>query len=180
MIVHPDFFDHWKTKALIDATADQMAPMFVLKLWCHCQKQQTNIFGKSPNLKAICQSNLSTEDLQRHLTDAGFVRLGQQGEFIVHDWDRVNRNLRAAWINGAKGGRPTTKPVGFQPDTHGLQAGSVQKKSDKKRAGFIEITNSPPSPTEEQKKANHKKFAEQMKLLADKLRSPTSSEISDP
>jgi hypothetical protein len=107
MIVEPDFFDHWKTKLLLDDTQIPESPLWVLKLWAHCQRRKKWKFENlEPHAwRAICGAQIDGADVREYLITAGFVE--QKGEmFIVHDWEVSNRYLISAWKNGNKGGRP--------------------------------------------------------------------------
>lgn len=186
MIVHPDFLDHWKTKALIGLVGDDpAAPLMVLRLWAYCQLQKKSVFEKVPDLRSICRSSLPTEILLGHMISAGFLRRGDQNQVIVHDWERCNRILRTSWENGKKGGHPAKfKPVGYLRDTHGqpishARAGDQNRieKVGYPRAG---TENAPPQPTEslaspEQKEkpdpANIQKFGRLLTGLSEQLRS---------
>lgn len=125
MIVEPDFLDHWKTKLLVDLLGDPAAPLYVLRLWGHCQNRKTHGFPRvNPAvLKAICHaSNFGAEQFEAAMVEAGFVEVvrneADTGDmWVVHDWDVTNASLIANWENGKKGGRPKKK-------THGKPMGS--------------------------------------------------------
>lgn len=107
MIVDPDFFEHWRTRMLIDALGgDQMAPMYVLRIWAHCQQRRSMEFTMSCNgLKALCRFTGNGQDLESSLIDAGFIdRNG--GAIMVPKWGEHNAKLISNWKNGANGGRP--------------------------------------------------------------------------
>jgi hypothetical protein len=40
MIVDPDFLDHWRTRMLVDALQDECAPMYIIRVWAHCQQRR--------------------------------------------------------------------------------------------------------------------------------------------
>ena len=44
MIVHPDFFHHFKTRKLIKLTGNNAARLWVLKLWAYSQIKRTSRF----------------------------------------------------------------------------------------------------------------------------------------
>lgn len=120
MIVEPDFFDHWKTLVLIDLLGDEKAPLYVLRLWAHCQNRKKSSFESlSPRaLKALCRYSGSEETLLCSLVEAGFVTMSQCGRLDVLGWDDYNAKLISNWGNGVKGGRPK-KPNGNPTETQG-------------------------------------------------------------
>lgn len=121
MIVEPDFLDHWKTRMLARLLKDERAPIYVIRLWAHCQQRKTDRFtGWNPDvLASVCRwdSDGST------LWDAmGKTFLEIDGEdVVVHGWADTNASLISAWENGKRGGRPKAvkaeclKPVGNLP-----------------------------------------------------------------
>lgn len=108
MIVDPDFCDHWKTRMLVGTLdGDECAPLYVLRLWAHCQNRRQSTFENiSPEaLKALCRFPGNSNKLESSLVTSGFVR--REGKvLIVVGWDEYNSSLIAAWSNGTKGGRP--------------------------------------------------------------------------
>lgn len=108
MIVDPDFCDHWKTRMLVGTLdADECAPLYVLRLWAHCQNRRQSTFENiSPEaLKALCRFPGNANKLEASLATSGFVR--RDGKvLVVVGWDEYNSSLIAAWNNGSKGGRP--------------------------------------------------------------------------
>lgn len=140
MIVHPDFLEHWKTKTLIELTGDPAAPLMILRIWAHCQRQKKSVF-ETLNLKSICHTKMATDELQKHMVEVGFLELGENSEIIVHDWEDVNRLLRASWNNGKKGGNPSQfrdkrRPTGNPRDTHRHPVGYKSTEEDKIRVGY--------------------------------------------
>jgi hypothetical protein len=107
MIVQPNFLDHHKTRQLVlELGGDELAPLYVLRLWAHCQNQKKSRFAKmsATALCAICCAKCSPEQLWLALQNSGFVRL--RGDvLIVHEWDEYNQSLLTSWENGKKGGR---------------------------------------------------------------------------
>lgn len=138
MIVDPDFPDHWKTRLLVDSLdSDEAAPMYVIRIWAHCQHRRTSTF---PNLtpaalKALCRYPGHPNKLESSLTASGFVRR-EDGVLIVHEWEQYNASLIANWENGKKGGRPPRtekkEPTGNPPETHGLSMANPNE-TDKSR-----------------------------------------------
>lgn len=108
MIVDPDFLDHWKTRLLIGSLdGDLCAPLYVLRLWAHCQNRRQSEFDNlSPEaLKALCCFPGQANKLESSLVASGFVRR-DAGVLIVLGWSEYNSKLIANWENGGKGGRP--------------------------------------------------------------------------
>lgn len=123
MIVDPDFMDHWRTGMVADAIQDPMAPVYILRLWAHCQERRSDTFVMpTRGLKAQCKAPGDAETFERALIDAGFIE--RNGDtIIVTGWAEKNAALFAAWENGSKGGRPKketqSKPMGNPPVTQG-------------------------------------------------------------
>lgn len=117
MIVDPDFLTHWRTQMLIDALdGDQMAPLYVIRIWAHCQQRKSTRHDAMPaaGLKALCRAPCDAEILERALIDAGFVE--RDGKAIeVPKWAEKNASLIAAWDNGTKGGRPPKEKPSENP-----------------------------------------------------------------
>lgn len=106
MIIDPDFLDHWRTRMVVDALHDELAPVYIMRLWSHCQHRKSDRFEMpTAGLKAQCRCPADAVDFEQAMTDAGFVK--REGEtLIVLGWAEQNAALLAAWDNGAKGGRP--------------------------------------------------------------------------
>ena len=111
MIVDPDFCDHWKTRMLVGLLdGDEAAPVYVLRIWAHCQHRKQGQFDKLPPeaLKALCRFPGHSNKLEASLATSGFIR--REGDaVVVVNWDEYNAGLIAAWNNGSKGGRPPKK-----------------------------------------------------------------------
>jgi hypothetical protein len=126
MIVDPDFLDHWKTLMLADLLGDPQAPLYVIRIWGHCQMRRQWVFDSLPPsaLKALCRFDGAADKLDAALTTAGFIRRDQAGTVTVCEWEIYNASLVANWTNGKKGGRPQKsreeKPMGNPSVTHGL------------------------------------------------------------
>lgn len=130
MIVDPDFCDHWKTRMLVDSLdGDEVAPLYVIRLWAHCQSRRAWVFEKLPAaaIRAICRCSTDAAELEEGLAKSGFIE--RDGDTLtVIGWDEYNATLIANWRNGKKGGRPTKspkstlekKPVANPSKTHGL------------------------------------------------------------
>jgi hypothetical protein len=110
VIVDPDFLDHWRTRMVVDALSDEMAPLCILRLWGHCQSRKSWRFEMPVRgLKSQCRFSGDAEAFEAALIDAGFLK--RDGEFVeVLGWEEKNKSLIAAWDNGAKGGRPPKEP----------------------------------------------------------------------
>lgn len=133
MIVQPDFLDHWKTGLLIELLDDQCAPMYVLRLWAHCQNRKTHGFPRvNPAItKAICKAPHSAEFFENCMVEAGFIEI-IDNEIVAHDWADVNASLITSWENGKKGGRPKKKPKENPRVTRAKPAGNPNE-TDKRR-----------------------------------------------
>jgi hypothetical protein len=131
MIITPDFPDHWKTRMLVDLLGgDEMAPVYLIRLWGHCQNQKKSHFKALPPqaLKAICHYHGKANELEEALTAAGYIERGKNNSVTVRGWSEMNASLIAAWDNGLRGGRPRknnnpsktqAKPTGNPRVTHG-------------------------------------------------------------
>lgn len=119
MIIDPDFLDHWRTGMVVDALGDSMAPMYIMRLWAHCQERKSDIFAMpTRGLKAQCKFPGDAEAFELALSEAGFI--ARDGETItVCGWAEKNASLIAAWENGAKGGRPPKRSEN-PSKTHGI------------------------------------------------------------
>lgn len=121
MIVQPDFLDHWKTQVLTELLDDPCAPIYVIRLWGHCQNRKTHRFERvNPALiKAICKAPQKADLFESSMIEAGFLKI-EGNEIVAHEWDIINASLIANWTNGKKGGRPRKK-------THGLPIANPSK-----------------------------------------------------
>lgn len=120
MIVDPDFLDHWRTGMVADALGDPMAPLYILRLWGHCQERKSDTFiMPTRGLKAQCKFGGDAEAFESALIEAGFI--ARDGDTItVIGWAEKNASLLAAWENGSRGGRPKRNPA----ETHGKPTGN--------------------------------------------------------
>ncbi len=116
MIVDPDFFDHWRTLMVADALGDQLAPVYIMRLWAHCQNRKADTFEIPPaGIKALCKYAGDADALESALVAAEYIT--RDGTLVtVVGWAEKNASLLAAWENGGKGGRPKK--------THGLATGN--------------------------------------------------------
>lgn len=127
MIVDPDFFDHWRTRMVADMLQDPLAPVYIMRLWAHCQNRKGDVFDiPAAGLKALCQCTGDAQALEDALIAAEYI--SRDGLTVtVTGWAEKNAALLAAWENGNKGGRPkkNQKQTDGQPtenpaETHGL------------------------------------------------------------
>ena len=111
MIVDPDFFDHWRTRMVADALQDSMAPVYIMRLWGHCQNRKGDVFDiPAAGIKALCQFAGDAQALEDALIAAEYME--RDGLTItVTVWAEKNSALLAAWENGHKGGRPRKNPA---------------------------------------------------------------------
>lgn len=129
MIIEPDFPDHWKTQMLIQLSNDHSSPLWVIRLWAHCQQRKTHEFNNFPAeaIKAVCRYTGPSNKLESLLTTTGFIRRSEE-KLIVHQWNEYNAQLLANWENGKLGGRPKVEPKNKPNDnpsiTHGLPMGN--------------------------------------------------------
>lgn len=124
MIVDPDFFDHWRTRMVVDALGgDEMAPIYIMRLWAHCQNRKGDTFAiPCAGIKALCKYAGDADVFEKALIDAEFLR--RDGDSVtVEGWAERNASLLAAWENGGKGGRPK-KPSKNPRETHGKPNGN--------------------------------------------------------
>jgi hypothetical protein len=133
MIVAQDFLDHWKTRQLVGLLGgDECAPLYVLRLWAHCQARKTHKFPQlsAESLAGICRFAGAPSALWLAFQTCGFSEV--KGEvFIAHQWDQYNKSLTNSWKNGRYGGRkrkPTGIPTAPPNGTHG----GVEKRREEK------------------------------------------------
>lgn len=120
MIVQPDFFDHWKTKALIELTKRPDSPLWVLRLWAHCQARKDSRFRlPAIALKAICgvPQEIDADTWFAHLKSCRFIE-GKPDRWTVHGWDEYNASLLARWSNGRQ---PKQKRTRSEPEAEPKQ-----------------------------------------------------------
>jgi|GEM_PF-1521548 len=138
MIIDPDFLDHWKTRLLVDSLdGDETAPVYIIRLWAHCQSRREWIFEDLPMnaLRAICRYAGDALVLESALNESGFT-VRENGALRVCSWEEYNASLIANWRNGKKGGRPKIKATEDPLITHGYP---INNPSGTDKIGLDEI-----------------------------------------
>jgi uncharacterized phage protein (TIGR02220 family) len=129
MIVDPDFFEHWRTRTVINALGDdEKAPLYIMRIWAHCQTRRATQFeAMSPQgLRALCRYSGDANVLEQALIDAAFIE--RDGDTIlVPKWAKHNEKLIANWVNGAKGGRPPNEKTFTKSDQKTTQTKPTDK-----------------------------------------------------
>lgn len=158
MIVDPDFFDHWRTRMVADMLGDAMAPVYIMRLWAHCQNRKGDVFDIPPaGIKALCSFAGDAQALEDALIAAEYM--SRDGKTVtVIGWAEKNASLLSAWANGVKGGRPKKNPNETQNEptenpeiTHGLPVGNPPLtetkpiREDKRREEKKNTPHSPPA-----------------------------------
>lgn len=118
MIIDPDMPDHWKTRMLVDLLGgDEMAPLYLIRLWGHCQNRKKSTFDSLPpaGLKALCRFQGDAQAFNDALVECGFVERDGNA-LIVCGWDEHNASLVKNWENGKKGGRPRKETPKENPE----------------------------------------------------------------
>lgn len=138
MIIRPDFFTHWKTKALVTRLDDPAAPIYVQKLWLHCELSKKWVFDNLPTwaVASICDFAGDAAVLDAALVEIGWItREGDQ--VIVEGWDEHNAQLVQRWEAGAKGGRPR------KPERNRGGTGEEPRQNQGKKAPRKELDPAP-------------------------------------
>ena len=107
---------------LVDSLdGDEAAPVYLLRLWGHCQLRRAWIFTPLPaaGLKALCHYPGSASKLESALVASGFITRSEE-TLTVCGWDEYNAGIIANWTNGKLGGRPRKIPPATPNKTHGL------------------------------------------------------------
>lgn len=143
MIVDPDFVDHWKTRILVGLLEDEAAPIYVLRLWAHCQNRKQDQFENltTAALKALCRYPGHPNKLESSLLSSGFIRREQE-TLIVCNWAEYNASLIAAWNNGKTGGRPKKnrfKNPRDNPTVNPAVTHGPTIREDKSRSEFLSL-----------------------------------------
>ena len=155
MIIDPDMPDHWKTRMLVDLLGgDEMAPLYLIRLWGHCQNRKKCGFDSLPpaGLKALCRFQGDADAFDAALAECGFI--SREGSSVtVCGWDEHNSSLVAAWENGKRGGRPR-KPTGNQNQTQ-------EKPSDNPNKTQHKPSKNPAETDREEKRREERKGEEE-------------------
>jgi hypothetical protein len=118
MIVEPDFLDHWKTRLLVRLLGTELAPIYVIRLWAHCQSRKTDRFTdwKPTVLASVCRWETDPQTLWDAMLETYLERDGNT--LVVRGWAETNAGLISAWTNGKLGGRPKkqAKPTEQKPN----------------------------------------------------------------
>jgi hypothetical protein len=159
VIIDPDFLDHWRTRMVVDALADEMAPMYIMRLWAHCQQRKADRFEiPAAGIKGLCKAQCDADKLEQALIDSGYIT--RDGAYVVvTKWAEKNAALIAAWENGNKGGRkpnpnprvssgqPSGNPAVTQPEPNANPDGTDRSRGDKTspslRSGEVRATRLP-------------------------------------
>lgn len=149
MIVEPDFLDHWKTRMLVRLLKDERAPIYVLRLWAHCQQRKTDRFtGWNPDvLASVCRWESDGLTLWEAMGKT-FLEINGD-EVVVHGWAETNAALISAWSNGKLGGRPKAvksgphKPTG-NPSVNPMESDRVSDREEKSRVDGEDQTEDTP------------------------------------
>src|SRR5450830_626348 len=132
VIVDPDFFEHWRTRMLVDALGDdEMAPMYVMRLWAHCQSRRAIRFDSMPSagIKALCRFKGDAVTLESALVEAGFITRDCDAIDILK-WADHNAKLISNWKNGATGGRPKKTEEEPNDNPNGTQEEPGENQSE--------------------------------------------------
>jgi hypothetical protein len=148
MIVEPDFLDHWKTRMLARLLKDERAPIYVLRLWAHCQQRKTDRFTDwNPDvLASVCRWDTDGLTLWNAMGQT-FLEI-DGGNIVVHGWAQTNASLISAWENGKLGGRPRAvntgvpKPIG-NPPVNPPQTDRVTDRVDREEKRREDTTPNP-------------------------------------
>ena len=141
MIVEPDFLEHWKTRLLVRLLGTEVAPIYVIRLWAHCQSRKTDRFTDwNPDvLASVCRWDGDAAVFWNSMLQT-FARV-EDGAFVAHDWAQCNASLISAWTNGKLGGRPTKKKPTENPPVNRTETDWLSDRED--REDRSETKNTP-------------------------------------
>lgn len=130
MIVDPDFFDHWRTGMVADILQDPCAPIYIMRLWAHCQDRKSDTFiMPTRGLKAQCRFPGDAQLFEAALIEAGFIaRI--DNSIHVNGWAEKNAKLLASSENGKAGGRPRKNQTETQEEPNENQTETKQEPTD--------------------------------------------------
>lgn len=152
MIVEPDFLDHWKTRLLVRLLGTESAPIYVIRLWAHCQSRKTDRFTdwKPTVLASVCRWDADPQTLWDAMLETYLERDGNT--IIARGWAETNAGLISAWTNGKLGGRPKKqgkqtepKPTENRPDNR-IETGRQTDREDKRREDRGDGIENPQTP----------------------------------
>lgn len=131
MIVEPDFLEHWKTRLLVRLLGTEAAPIYVIRLWAHCQSRKTDRFTDwNPDvLASVCRWDGDATVFWNSMLQT-FARI-EDGAFVAHDWAECNAALISAWTNGKLGGRPTKKKPTENPPVNQTETDWLSDREDR-------------------------------------------------
>lgn len=124
---------------------DEVAPIYVQRLWAHCQSRKQTQFENLPNaaIRAICRFTGDADLLVDSMIECGFIERISGNNIEVTGWEEHNSQLVAAWENGRKGGRPkkprnnprvsSEEPTDNPPETHGQSDKEDKEDKSKKK-----------------------------------------------
>jgi hypothetical protein len=163
VIVDPDFLDHWRTGMVVDALQDHCAPIYILRLWAHCQERKADTFVMpARGLKAQCKFPGDADRFETALIEAGFLK--RDGDTLtVVGWAKKNSSLFAAWDNGLKGGRPRKEPRQNPEETHGQPSDNPELTQTEPTANPSETQT---KPIREEKRREEKTPSERRRASA--------------
>lgn len=110
---------------------DALAPMYIMRLWAHCQNRKGVTFAIPPSgIKALCHFAGDAAALEEALIAAEYlVRDGAQVTIV--GWAQKNAQLIAAWENGSRGGRPRKEPATIPQESVGDPEDNQTETKDK-------------------------------------------------
>lgn len=138
MIVEPDFLEHWKTRLLVRLLGTESAPIYVIRLWAHCQSRKTDRFTdwKPEVLASVCRWDGDAKLLWDSMIQT-FAEINGEA-FIAHGWAECNAALISAWSNGKLGGRPPKiKPIGNPQETHRNPLDQINPRKTHRNTGNL-------------------------------------------
>jgi hypothetical protein len=119
MNVHPELISHWKYRLFKQELGTPDALEYLLCLWGKCQtmKRGENWGRVGPEYVEATLNwtgppgKLFDALAKRYCDKAGWLHLDKRRNVIVTGWEEHNKSLLNRWENGAKGGRPASKPA---------------------------------------------------------------------
>lgn len=100
MIIDPDFLDHWRTRMLVDLLGDEMAPLYLIRIWSHLQENKiTSLPAINRELAGICGYEKSARNLREALISTDYMVCDYR-KFLFPNWEAKNRRIIASWTAG--------------------------------------------------------------------------------